>query len=82
MTTIRIELPEATAKAAQEAGLLTLRALERLLTDSLKRRQAANSFLSIADRVAAAGIEPMPMDEIDAEVKAVRAERRTQGGAL
>jgi len=33
-------------------------------------------LLSIADRVAAAGIEPMSMEEIDAEVKAVRAERR------
>jgi hypothetical protein len=76
MTTIQIELSEATAEAAREAGLLTPDALERLLTDALKRRQAADALLSIADRVAAAGIEPMSMDEIDAEVKAVRAERR------
>jgi hypothetical protein len=79
VTTIQIELREATAKAAQEAGLLTPQALERLLTDALKHRQAADSLLSIADRVAAAGIEPMSMDEIDAEVKAVRAERRALG---
>jgi hypothetical protein len=76
MTTIRIELPEATAKAAREAGLLTPQALERLLTDALKRQQVADSLLSIADRVAAAGIEPMSMEEINAEVKAARAERR------
>ena len=76
MTTIQIELPDAMAQAAREAGLLTPQALERLLNDALKRKQAADSLLSIADRVAAAGIEPMSMEEINAEVKAARAERR------
>lgn len=76
MTKIQIELPEATAKAAREAGLLTPQALDRLLTDAIRRRQAADALLSIADRVAEAGIEPMSMDEIDTEVKAYRAERR------
>jgi hypothetical protein len=76
MTTIQIELPEATAQAAREAGLLTSQALERLLNEALRRRQAADSLLSIADRVAAAGIEPMSMEEITAEVKAARAARK------
>lgn len=80
MTTIQIELPEATARAARDAGLLTPQALERLLIDALKRQQAADSLLSIADRVAAAGIEPMSMEEIKAEVKAARAERRQRAG--
>lgn len=80
MTTIQIELPDATAKAARDAGLLTPQALDRLLTDALKRQQAADSLLLIADRVAAAGIEPMSMDEINAEVKAARAERRQRAG--
>ena len=78
--TIQIELPEATAKAARDARLLTPQALDRLLTDAIKRRRAADSLLSIADRVAAAGIEPMSMEEVDAEVKAVRAERRRRAG--
>jgi hypothetical protein len=76
MTKIQIELPEATATAAREAGLLTSEALERLLTDALRRRQAIDSLLTIADRVAEAGIPPMTEEEIDAEVKAVRAERK------
>ena len=76
MTTIEIELPDATAQAARAAGLLTPQALDRLLIDALKRKQAADSLLSIADRVAAADIEPMSMEEINAEVKAARAERR------
>ena len=80
MTKIQIELPDAVAKAAQEAGLLTAPALERLLADALRRRDAGDALLAIADRVAAAGIEPMSMEEIDAEVKAYRAERRRAGG--
>jgi hypothetical protein len=74
MTKIQIELPDATAEAAREAGLLTSASLDRLLTDAIRRQQAADSLLQIADRVAKAGIAPMSMDEIDAEVKAVRAE--------
>jgi hypothetical protein len=80
VTKIQIELPEATAKAARDAGLLTSQALDRLLTDAIKRRHAADALLSIADRVVEAGIPQMSMEEIDAEVKAVRAERRRRAG--
>ena len=80
MTTIQIELPDATANAARDAGLLTSQALERLINDALRRKQAADSLLSIADRVAAAGIPPMSMEEINAEVKAARAERKQRAG--
>lgn len=59
--------------------MLTPQALDRLLTDALKRKQAADALVSIAERVAAAGIEPMTMDEINADVKAARAERRQRG---
>lgn len=80
MTTLTIELPDTTAQAAREAGLLTPQALDRLLNEALRRKQAAESLLSIADRVAAAGIEPMSMEEINAEVKAARAERKQRAG--
>ena len=80
MTTIQIELPDATAQAARDAGLLTPQALARLLNDAIKRQQAADSLLAIADRVAAAGIAPMSMEEINAEMKASRAERRQRAG--
>lgn len=76
MITIQLELSDATERAAREAGLLTPQALGRLLTDVLERMQAAGASLAIADRVAAAGFDPMSMEEINAEVKAARAERR------
>jgi hypothetical protein len=80
MMKVQIELPDATARAAREAGLLTSEALERLLTDAIRRRQAADALLVIASRVADAGIEPMSMEEINQEVKAVRAECRRRAG--
>lgn len=76
MTRIQIDLPDATAQAARDAGLLTPDMLSRLLNEALRRRQAADALLSIADRVAAAGIPPMTVEEISAEVKAARAELR------
>ena len=78
MTTIQIDLPDAMALAARDAGLLTPQALQRLLTDALERQQAARELLQLADRVAEAGIPPMSMEEINAEVKAARAERRAE----
>ena len=75
MTTLQIELPDITANAARAAGLLTPQALERLLTDALRRRAAADALLSVADKVAQAGIAPMSMQDINAEVKAARAAR-------
>lgn len=75
MTTLQIELPDTTALAARAAGLLTPQALDRLLTQALRQREAADSLLSVAGRVAAAGIESMSMQEINAEVKATRAAR-------
>ena len=80
MTTLTIELPDTTAQAAREAGLLTPQALDRLLNEALRRKQAAESLLSIADRVADAGIKPMSMEEINAEVKAARTERKQRAG--
>jgi hypothetical protein len=72
MTRVQIELSEAAARAE---GLLTPRALTRLLTEEIKRRRATDFLLTLADRVAKAGIPAMSMDEIDAEVTAVRAKR-------
>ena len=80
MTTIQIELPDATAQAARDAGLLTTHALERMLIEAIRRKQAADDLLSIADRVATAGIPPMSMEEINVEVKASRAERKQRAG--
>ena len=79
MTTIQIELPDATAQAARAAGLLTPQALDRLLTEAIRRQQAMDALLSIADRVAEAGIEPMSMDEIKQEYNQLEGDPHMKG---
>ncbi len=76
MTKIQIELPDATAQAAQAAGLLTPQALERLLSNALRRQQAADYLLTVADEVAATDSAPMSMEEIKAEITVAREERQ------
>ena len=76
MTLVQIDLPPDAAEEARAAGLLTPRALGQMLLDALARRRAADSLLAVAGRAADAGIAAMAMQEIVAEVKAARAERR------
>jgi len=80
MTTLemRLTLSERLAKEARAAGLLNAKAIEKLLREAV-RRQALRQFLSVSDRVAAAGITPMSLDEIQVEVNAVRKARRAAG---
>jgi hypothetical protein len=80
MTTLemRLTLSERLAKEARAAGLLNPKAIEKLLREAV-RRQALRQFLSVSDRVAAAGITPMSLDDIQEEVNAVRKARRAAG---
>ena len=41
-----------------------------------ERDQAFAEFLTVAEEVAKAGVKPLTAEEIDAEIKAYRAERR------
>lgn len=79
MTTleVKLDLPDRLAREAQAAGLLTPKALTQLLKDAM-RRQAAQALLAGAKRAAAASSEPLSMEEIQAEVDAVRRKRRAK----
>lgn len=48
------------------------------LAAKARKRAAMDRLLAIAPSLEAAGIEPMSEEEIDAEVKAARAERRVR----
>ncbi len=75
MTDLLIRLPDELAQRARSAGLLSDGAIQELLEDAMRRR-AGRRLLEMADRIQAAGIPPMSLAEIDAEVKAVRAAHR------
>lgn len=78
MTTLelKLELPERLAREAESAGLLTPKALARLLKDEMQRR-AAQQLLAGARRASESGSTPLSMKAIQAEVNSVRQARRT-----
>ncbi len=76
---LRVDLPDTLASEAKAAGLLTSQAIERLLREAV-RRKAVDELFEAADRLAAADIPPMTMEEIQAEVDAVRKARRERAG--
>jgi hypothetical protein len=76
--TIRLDLPEALVKAAQANGLLESAPIGDLLAAELRRRKAAADLGKVLDTIRAQPGEPMTMEEIQAEVDAVRAERRAR----
>lgn len=83
MTTleVKLDLPDRLAREAQAAGLLTPKALRELLKDAMQRR-AARALLAGAARAAKTGSKPLSMKEIQAEVNAVRRERRARNESV
>lgn len=77
MTTleVKVDLPESLAKEAQQAGLLTPQAIETMLREAVRSRRIAR-LVEARRNIAAAGVAPLTMEEIQAEIEADRAERR------
>lgn len=82
MTTleIKLNLPDQIALEAQRAGLLSGQAIERLIEEAV-RREAGKKLLDAMQRLREANVPPLTEEEIDAEVKAVRAARKASGAA-
>jgi len=79
MTTVQITLPDQLAAEAQRAGLLSSAAIEKLVRDAI-RRSAVEELKEAIDRMAAVDQPEMTPEEIAAEIKAARAERRAREG--
>ena len=77
---IKLNLPDQIALEAQRAGLLSGQAIERLIEEAV-RREAGKKLLDAMQRLREANVPPLTEDEINAEVKAVRAARKTSGAA-
>ena len=74
---VTLNLPDELVLRAQDAGLLTVEAIQKLLEEAV-RRQAGRKLLSMAERLHAAGIPPMSEDELNDLVHEARAERRAR----
>ena len=73
---VKLDLPDNLAKEASTLGLLEPQVLQAMLREAVRHRRIAR-LTEARERVAAAGIPPLTMDEIQAEIEADRAERRS-----
>ena len=76
--TIQLDLPDALLKEAEASGLLESEPLGNLLAAELRRRKAAAELNQVLDGIRAQPGASMSEKEIQAEVKAVRRERRAR----
>jgi hypothetical protein len=70
--TVQLDIPDDIAKKAEASGLLQPGSLTDMLQIELRRREAAADLNRVLDEIRAQPGEPMSLDEIQAEVKAVR----------
>ncbi len=64
---LKIKIPDRLRKQAEMAGLLSPRAIERLLREELRRQRVAG-FFAAADRLAGLDMPPLTDEEIEAEI--------------
>ena len=74
---VTLNLPDELVTRARDAGLLTVKAMQKQLEEAV-RRQAGRNLLSMAKRLHASGIPPMSEAQLDDLIHEVRAERRAR----
>ncbi len=75
---IRLTLPDELAREAAARGLLTSEVLQQLIDAEVERRRKIERLFSTMDELAAVDPPPLSNDELNAEIKAARAERRSR----
>ncbi|HQX56628.1 MAG TPA: hypothetical protein PLP07_11920 [Pyrinomonadaceae bacterium] len=76
MSEVLLTLPDDLASEAKELGLFKPLLVASLFKEEIRRRKS-NRLFATAERLALAG-EPMSEEEVMAEVRAVREERRSR----
>ena len=72
---LKLSLPDQLANQAKAAGLLTSESIERLVRDAI-RKAAAQRLIEVGKRLREPGTPEINEAELEAELKAVRAELR------
>lgn len=76
--TIQLDLPEEVIRDARTFGLLESKRMTAILAEEVRRRRAGQELKKTLDEIRSVPGVPMTMEEINAEIKAARAERRAR----
>ena len=74
--TVQLDLPDEVIGQARTFGLLENKRMAEMLTEEVRRCEAGQELKKMLDGIRSMPGEPMTMEEINAEIKAARAERR------
>jgi hypothetical protein len=80
MTVVQINLPDALAREAAQAGLLAPERIERILRETL-RAERVERMQAARARLASEPLPPMTPEEISAEIEAYRSMQRRAAGS-
>ena len=78
MTTVQINLPDQLAQEAQQAGLLSQAAIEKLLRDRLQAKRQDDFFAALERMERAPEPPALSPEEVAVEIRAMRDERRAK----
>jgi hypothetical protein len=76
--TIELDLPEEIVRQARQMGLLDNRRIGELLAEEVRRRIAGQELKRVLHEIRSLPGEPLTMEEIGVEIKALRTERRAR----
>lgn len=76
MTTVHINLPDQLAQEAQQAGLLSQTAIERLLREQLQAKRQDEFFAALESMEQVTEPPAMSPEDVATEIRAMREERR------
>jgi len=76
--TIELDLPDEMIEQARTFGLLEKKRMAEMLTEEVRRRGAGQELKKMLEEIRSVPGEPMTVEEINAEIKAARAERRAR----
>lgn len=72
-----LTLPDDLAREAAARGLLTADAVQQLLATEVARQRKRDQLVTSMNQLAAVECPPLSTDEVNAEIAAARAERRS-----
>jgi hypothetical protein len=75
---ITLSLPDDLAREAEARGLLTAETLQQLIDAEVERQRKLERLFTTLDQLAAVDLAPLSNAEVNAEIKAARADRRAR----
>ena len=73
---LTVDMPDTLVRRAKRAGVFEAGSFTRMVERELRRRQTSGRFRKALEKLSASPLPPMTAEEVNAEIKAYRLEKR------